>query len=101
MRPQVISQTGIGTTAWIPINTKQTPVNIGIGCVVVGTVTYDIEHTYDNVLAGQTATAFKHPTLTAKTTNADGSYLAPISAIRINVTADAGTVTATILQGSN
>lgn len=99
MRPQVIAQTDVGTTVWIPVNTKQTPVNIGLGCVVSGTPTYNIEHTFDDVLGGASAVAFPHATLTAKTANADGSYLFPVSAIRINITAGTGTVTLTILQG--
>ena len=45
MRPQVISQTGTGSTAWIPLDYKQNPFNIGIGVTVSGTVTYTIEHT--------------------------------------------------------
>ncbi len=99
MRPQTLSITGTGTTAWIPLDYKQNPFNVGFGVVVSGTITYDIEHTFDDVLAGDTATAFKHSTLTAQTTNKDGNYSAPIRAIRINNTAGTGTTTITILQG--
>ena len=100
MRPQVISITGTGTTAWIPLDYKQNPFNIGLGIVVNGTITYDIEHTFDDVLAqGVTPTAFKHSSLTAQTTNKDGNYAFPIRAIRINNTAGTGTTTLTILQG--
>ena len=100
MRPQVISITGTGTTAWIPLDYKQNPFNIGLGIVVNGTITYDIEHTFDNVFAQDTTpTAFKHSSLTAQTTNKDGNYAFPIRAIRINNTAGTGTTTLTILQG--
>jgi len=100
MRPQVISITGTGTTAWIPLDYKQSPFNVGMGIVVNGTVTYDIEHTFDDILAqGTTPTAFKHSSLTAQTTNKDGNYAFPIRAIRINNTAGTGTTTLTILQG--
>ena len=100
MRPQVISITGTGTTAWIPLDYKQSPFNVGMGIVVNGTITYDIEHTFDDILAqGTTPTAFKHSSLTAQTTNKDGNYAFPIRAIRINNTAGTGTTTLTILQG--
>lgn len=102
MRPQVISITGTGTTAWIPVDYKQNPLNIGLGIVVNGTITYDIEHTFDDILnpAGALApTAFKHSSLVAQTTNKDGNYAFPIRAIRINNTAGTGTTTLTILQG--
>ena len=100
MRPQVISITGTGTTAWIPLDYKQSPFNVGMGIVVNGTITYDIEHTFDDILdPGTTPTAFKHSSLTAQTTNKDGNYAFPIRAIRINNTAGTGTTTLTILQG--
>ncbi len=100
MRPQVITQSGTGSTAWIPLDYKQSPFNVGMGIVVNGSVTYDIEHTFDDILAqGTTPTAFKHSSLTAKNTNKDGNYAFPIRAIRINNTAGTGTTTLTILQG--
>jgi len=100
MRPTQVSITGTGTTNWIPVDYKQNPFNIGLGIVVNGTITYDIEHTFDDVLAaGVTPTAFKHVSLTAQTTNKDGNYAFPIRAIRINNTAGTGTTTLTILQG--
>ena len=100
MRPQVISKTGTGTTAWVPLDYKQNPFNIGLGVVVSGTITYDIEHTFDDVFDSTvTPTAFKHGTLTAQTTNKDGNYAFPIRAVRINNTAGTGTTTITLLQG--
>lgn len=100
MRPQVISITGTGTTAWIPLDYKQNPFNIGLGIVVNGTITYDIEHTFDDVFdVSVTPTAFKHSTLVAQTTNKDGNYAFPVRAIRINNTAGTGSTALTILQG--
>lgn len=100
MRPQVIAKTGTGTTAWIPLDYKQSPFNVGLGAVVNGTITYDIEHTFDDVFdSSVTPVAFKHSSLTAKTANADGNYAFPVRAVRINNTAGTGTTTLTILQG--
>ncbi len=100
MRPQIFSITGTGQTAWIPLDYKQSPFNVGFGVVVNGTVTYDIEHTFDDVFdTAVTPTAFKHSVLTAQTTNKDGNYIVPIRAIRINNTAGTGSTTVTLLQG--
>lgn len=100
MRPQVISITGTGTTAWIPLDYKQNPFNIGLGIVVNGTITYDIEHTFDDVFnASVTPTAFKHSTLVAQTANKDGNYAFPVRAVRVNNTTGTGSTTLTILQG--
>lgn len=100
MRPQVIAKTGTGTTAWIPLDYKQSPFNVGFGVVVNGTITYDIEHTFDDVFdSAVTPTAFKHSTIVAQTTNKDSNYAFPIRAVRINNTAGTGTTTLTLLQG--
>lgn len=100
MRPQNFSLTGTGTSAWIPLDYKQSPFNVGFGVVVNGTITYDIEHTFDDVFdSSVTPTAFKHASLTAQTTNKDGNYAFPIRAIRINNTAGTGSTTVTLLQG--
>lgn len=100
MRPQVIKQTGVGSSVWIPVDYKQAPFSIGMGMVVSGTVTYQVEHTFDDVYdATVTPVAFIHSTMIGKTINADGNYAFPIRAIRVNVTAGTGSATLTILQG--
>ena len=100
MRPQIFSQTGVGTSAWIPLDYKQSPFNVGFGVVTNGTVTYDIEHTFDDVFDSSiTPTAFKHSSLTSQTINKDGNYAFPIKAVRINNTDGTGTTTVTLLQG--
>ena len=100
MRPQELSITGTGVSAWIPLDYKQNPFNVGFGVVVNGTITYDIEHTFDDVFDSTvTPTAFKHSTLVSQTANKDGNYAFPIRAIRLNNTAGTGDTTLTILQG--
>lgn len=100
MRPQVITKSGTGTTAWIPMDYKQNPFNVGLGVVVSGTITYTIEHTFDDIYdTSITPTAFSNSTLVSQTANKDGNYAFPIRAIRINNTAGTGTTTLTILQG--
>lgn len=100
MRPQIISLTGTGTTAWIPLDYKQNPFNVGLGCVVNGTIAYTIEHTFDDVFDPTvTPVAFAHSVLAAQTANKDGNYAFPVRAVRINNTAGTGNTTLTILQG--
>ena len=100
MRPQVITQSGTGSTAWIPLDYKQSPFNVGFGVLASGTVNYTIEHTFDDIFdTAVTPTAFKHSSLTAQTANKDGNYIVPIRAIRINNTAGTGSTTVTLLQG--
>lgn len=98
--PSIVTQTGTGTSAWIPVDYTQNAFAIGFGCVVSGTVTYTVQHTFDNIQdASVTPTAFDHSTVAAETTNQDGNYAFPVRAIRLNVTAGTGSVTITILQG--
>jgi len=100
-RPTTISKTATGTTAWVPVDYRQSVTNIGLGVVASGTITYDVEHTFDDVFDPTvTPTAFKHATITAQTANKDGSYNAPIRAVRLNNTAGTGTTTLTIIQGA-
>lgn len=102
MRPQVITKSSAGTTAWIPLDYKQNPFNVGLGVSIGSAVlTYDVEHTFDDIFDSTvTPTAFKHSTVVSQTSNKDGNYAFPVRAVRLNVTAyTSGTATLTILQG--
>ena len=98
MRSIVVSKTGTGSSATIPLDTYRNPFNIGFGVVVSGTVNYTIQHTFQDVLAGETPVFFSHPTLAALAANADGNYAFPVKAIKILVNSGTGTATATIVQ---
>ena len=71
------------------------PFNIGIGCVVstamvASTGTYSIQHTFDytgsSAFISSNATWFENSGISSKSTNQDGNYAYPVSAIRLNVT---------------
>lgn len=96
MRPQTISQTGVGTSDVNIVDYRQKNFKIGVGCIVDGTATYTLEHTFDNTNWFPNEDA----ALVGATASQDGSYPFPIRASRINVTAGTGTVTATYIQGS-
>lgn len=103
MRPQKVTVSSQAASAWIPVNRKQSPFNLSVSVVKSGTNTYTVQHTFDDVLAGEAATAWDSSVaaLVGATTNQSGSIVAPVTAVRLNVTAwTDGNVTLTILQGS-
>lgn len=99
MRAIVISQTGAGSSATVPMNLHTAPFNVGIGVVVTGTVSYSIQHTFDDVYnASVTPTWFTHTSLVAQSASADGNYAFPVRGIKLLVISGSGTATATLLQ---
>lgn len=89
------------TSGWIPLNQHKTPFNVGFGCVVTGTVSYKVEHTFDDVFdTSVTPTAFTHEDVSAASQNADGNYAFPVAAVRVVAVtaATGGTVTLTVRQ---
>lgn len=99
MARQVVSQTGTGSSAWLPIDWKQPSFAVGMGVAISGTVTYTVEHTFDDVLTGAAATVYPHSTLAGLSANADGNYAFPVTAVRITVNSGTGTASLTLLQG--
>ena len=100
MRPFTLSQTGVGSSDVARVNYLQPNFKIGFGVVVDGTVTYTIQHTFDNPNEIASPVWFDNETVVAETTNQDGSYFFPFQAVRVTVTAGTGTATATFIQGS-
>jgi hypothetical protein len=103
MKPQSVTVGSATTSAAIPVNFRsEQSFGIGIGCVINGggTLTYKVQHTFDDVFDSTvTPVWFDHSTITGKTTNADGNYAFPVRAVRLNVTAyTSGSVTMTLLQ---
>ena len=96
MRPQTISQTGVGTSTEAVVDYRQSNFKVGVACVVSGTATYTLQHSYD----GTTWFDNSDAALVAATTNQDTGYTTPILSSRINLTTGTGTVTATYLQGN-
>lgn len=99
MRPQVVSKTGTGETAVVVVDHYRNPFNIGFAVVVSGTITYTVQHTFDDVLdAAVTPTWFNHLTATGLTVSTDGNYAFPVRGIRVSNTSGAGTTTLTVIQ---
>lgn len=104
MRAVVQTVTGAGVSAPIPLDNYISPFNVGFGVIVSAgaTVSYTIQHTFDDVFATNfnpaTATWFPHEDLVTETANQDGNYAFPIVAMRVNVASSNGTVTLKAIQ---
>lgn len=99
MRPVVVSKTGTGSSAAIPLDHYQSPFNVGFGVVVSGTVNYTVQHTFDDVFnSSVTPTWFDHPTVASLAVNADGNYAFPVRAIKVLVNSGTGVATMTAIQ---
>ena len=97
MKVQTVSQTGVGSSDALVMNTNISPFNVGFGVVVTGTVTYTVQHTFDDPAVGFT-TWFSHPTVAAQTGNDDGNYAFPVTGIKVLVTSGDGTATMNLVQ---
>lgn len=97
MKVQIVSQTGVGSSSSIVVNTNATPVNIGFGVIVTGTVNYTVQHTFDDPATGF-STWFPHPTIASQVANADGNYAFPVTGIKVLVNSGSGTATLKLVQ---
>lgn len=88
-----------GFTGWFPVNTLVTPTDIGLGLVLANTINVTVQHTFRDVLAGDTVAStdiFSHSSLVSKTSSADGNYAYPPAAFRAKVNSSTdGTMTFT------
>lgn len=104
MRPMTLTVTGVANSSVAPMNVNTSPFNVGFGITVngVGTITYKVQHTFDDVWSPTfnpaTANWFDHPTITGLSAAADGNYAFPVTAIRITGTAGSGTATMRLIQ---
>ena len=98
MRQQIATKTGTGSSNVLPMDLYISPFNVGFGVVATGTVTYTVQHTFDNPQTVASPVWFPHPTIAAKSDNQDGNYAFPVAAIKVLVTAGEGTATMTMIQ---
>lgn len=107
--PFRVTQTGVSTTAGFTSilfpDYDVRPFSVGIGCVVNSTaVAYSVQHSFDytgsSTFISSNATWFTNTTISTVSSNQDGNYAFPVSAIRLNVTAGSstGTVSMTAIQ---
>lgn len=97
MKLQTVAVTGVANSTPIVINTNTNPVNIGFGVIVTGTVSYTVQHTFDDPIIGFT-NWFSHPSVVTKTANFDGSYAFPVTGVRVINASGSGTATLELVQ---
>jgi len=105
MRPVRVSVGLQAASSPILLDVNNGPFNVGLGVAVTGgaTLTYTVQHTFDDVWAANfdpaTAVWYPNTNLAAKTASLDGNYAFPVTAVRLNVTAwTSGTATLTVVQ---
>lgn len=103
MKLTTITQAGTGRSNVCAVDDFQCPVNVGIGAKLVsGSATFNIEYSFDDPMAdGYTAagaTWYVATGFSGVSASTGGSLTIPCKAISINITANTGTVTATIIQ---
>lgn len=109
MRPQTTSQTGVGNSDTVRLDYRQKDFKVGFGVATSGTVTYTIQHSFDDPADfasdsdyNTNATWFDNDAseLVDATADQDGNYAFPVQSSRVEVTVGSGTATAIYLQGS-
>ena len=83
---------------WVPMDTFKNPFLASVAVVVSGTVDYDVEHTFDDVLAGVTPTAFTNVDIDGSTGNEETVYDFPVKAVRLKQNSGSGSCVMTIVQ---
>ena len=97
MRPKTYIITA-GADKVIPVDYKQAPFSLSFVLVLSAGTGVSVQHTYNNPFSGETLTWINHSSVANKGAGTyDGSYDAPIRAIRVSGTDEAGTMT--IVQG--
>ena len=105
MRPIRVTVGSATSSAPIPLDHYRSPFNVGIGVTVSagGTLTYTVEHTFDDVFSpgfdAATATWFPTTSLSAASASATGNLAFPVTAVRLRVSAyTSGSATMTLIQ---
>lgn len=103
-RPIRKTLSAAGVTVPIPMDTYQdTVTSVSVVLSPGASLTYKVQHTYDAVFSEPfnpaTATWFDNVDLTGETANGETNYVAPITAVRLNITAfTSGSATITVIQ---
>ena len=96
MKVQTISLTGTGNSSPVVVNTNVTPVNLGLGFVVTGTVNYTMQVSYDD--PNNFVTWFDDATVVSKTANFASSITTPVTGVRFKINSGTGSVAMSAIQ---
>lgn len=107
MRPIRVTVSAQEASNPIPMDHYREPFNVSIGVAVTGTLTYTVEHTFDDVFAdgydpdagSSVWFANDAANLQGASTSQEGNYAFPVTAIRLNVSGyTSGSATMTLIQ---
>lgn len=102
MQYKPLTKTGTGRSAICVVDDFQTPFNIGVAVSLSATATFTVEYSLDDPNAdgysAASANWFVAPGFTSGSAAIAGAITIPCRAICLNVSANTGTVTATIVQ---
>ena len=104
MRPVSVTQTGVGTSAGVPVDIYSPNNNKGVFVDVTGTATYTVQVTGDDVFdplvvpVWLNVDSVANANLTNATTDQSGIIAIPCRAIRVNQTAGTGSSKLTVIQ---
>lgn len=99
-----VGTNGVGGTPWQIISADLTPINLGIGVVVSGTVNFTFQYTYDDPSGVYPNPAVTFPVawsltaLSSKAVATDSSIAFPVAAYRLLINSGTGTATATVIE---
>lgn len=100
-----ITQAGVGSSPVFKPNTNLLPFQITLQTVVTGTVTYTVEYTKDNVhLRSYDPSAGNWVGKTGMvdaTGNVEGTFISPVTGIRVVQSAGSGSVVLQIVQAGD
>jgi VCBS repeat-containing protein len=83
-----VGTSGVGASIMVPLDYIQNPFSVALGVLIdaADTVDVTVQFTFDDIRAGDGTgpfTWFDHPDLTNVTADADGAYVAPVTATRL------------------
>ena len=101
-RPMILTTSGTEASSVAPLCHFVGRFNVSVNTVVTGSATYTLQFTADNPFASNFVPASanwkSHPSMTSSTISEIVEFTAPVRAVRINQTAGAGSVSATVIQ---
>lgn len=89
---------GVGSSRVVQPDLHAQEFGIGIGCTVSGTISYTVQHTFDDVGDSTGLTWFDHSSIATKSDDNDGNYAFPVRGIRMKINSGTGTVKTTLIQ---
>lgn len=99
-----IGVNGYGNGRALVLDYLVAPQNFALAVIVTGTVTYTVQHTFDDVFSTSfqeaTATWFDNDSsaLVNASSNQDGNYAFPVMATRVQITAGTGSVRYIVIE---